>query len=161
MTRAQEPITKNDIALIHTEGLDEEIRCAMCTNPIANDRGCNGSCTVNDKMYKKVIDTIENHIISRPITTVSLEVYKQVAWERDIAIEQLHELGYEFGQKIEPTTKGNDLGVDVLEEIREEINEIEIPEDYMQSAECFAFCDALKLVEGILDKKISELEDKK
>ena len=107
MTRAQEPITKNDITLIHTEGLDEEIRCAMCTNPIANDRGCNGSCTVNDKMYKKVMDTIENHIISGPTTTVSLEVYKQVAWERDIAIEQLHELGYEFGQKIEPTTKND------------------------------------------------------
>lgn len=31
---------------------------------------------------------------------VSLETYKQVAWERDIAIEQLHELGYEFGEKI-------------------------------------------------------------
>ena len=31
---------------------------------------------------------------------VSIEVYKQVAGERDIAIEQLHELGYEFGQKI-------------------------------------------------------------
>lgn len=44
-------------------------------------------------------------------TLVSLGVYKQVAWERDIAIQQLHELGYEFGQKIEPTTK-NDLGVE-------------------------------------------------
>lgn len=44
---------------------------------------------------------------------VSLEVYKQVAKERDIAIEQLHELGYEFGQKIEPTTK-NDLVVDAI-----------------------------------------------
>lgn len=32
---------------------------------------------------------------------VSIGAYKQVAWERDIAIEQLHELGYEFGQKIE------------------------------------------------------------
>ena len=31
---------------------------------------------------------------------VSLEVYKQVVWERDIAIEQLKELGYEFGEKI-------------------------------------------------------------
>ena len=31
---------------------------------------------------------------------VSLEVYKQVAWERDIAIEQLKELGYSFGEKI-------------------------------------------------------------
>ena len=40
-------------------------------------------------------------------TTVSLNVYKQVAKERDIAIQQLHELGYDFGQKIEPTTKNN------------------------------------------------------
>ena len=31
---------------------------------------------------------------------VSLEVYKQVVWERDIAIEQLKELGYSFGEKI-------------------------------------------------------------
>ena len=30
---------------------------------------------------------------------VSLEVYKQVVWERDIAIEQLKELGYSFGEK--------------------------------------------------------------
>lgn len=36
---------------------------------------------------------------------VSVGVYKQVTWERDIAIEQLHELGYEFGEKIEPTFK--------------------------------------------------------
>lgn len=33
---------------------------------------------------------------------VSLGVFKQVMWERDIAIEQLKELGYGFGQKIEP-----------------------------------------------------------
>lgn len=32
---------------------------------------------------------------------VSIGAYKQVAWERDIAIEQLHELGYELGQKID------------------------------------------------------------
>lgn len=31
---------------------------------------------------------------------VSIGAYKQVAWERDIAIEQLHDLGYEFGEKI-------------------------------------------------------------
>ena len=36
--------------------------------------------------------------------TVSLEAFKQVMWERDIAIEQLKELGYGFGQKIEPKT---------------------------------------------------------
>lgn len=33
--------------------------------------------------------------------TVSLEAFKQVKWERDIAIEQLKELGYGLGQKIE------------------------------------------------------------
>jgi len=33
---------------------------------------------------------------------VSIETYQQVCKERDIAIEQLHELGYELGQKIEP-----------------------------------------------------------
>ena len=32
----------------------------------------------------------------------TIEAYRQVCKERDIAIEQLHELGYEFGQKIEP-----------------------------------------------------------
>jgi hypothetical protein len=32
---------------------------------------------------------------------VSIRAYQQVSWERDIAIKQLHELGYEFGEKIE------------------------------------------------------------
>lgn len=31
---------------------------------------------------------------------VSAEAYKQVMWERDTAIAQLKELGYEFGEKI-------------------------------------------------------------
>ncbi len=33
---------------------------------------------------------------------VSRGVFEQVMWERDIAIQQLKELGYEFGEKIEP-----------------------------------------------------------
>lgn len=62
-------------------------------------------------------DNCGNYIIQEPTTNsetlVSLDVYKQVAKERDIAIEQLHELGYEFGQKIKSTTK-NDLAVDAI-----------------------------------------------
>ena len=42
-------------------GLEEEIRCAMCTNPMKSDRGCDGGCEVNEDMYKRVIKTIENH----------------------------------------------------------------------------------------------------
>lgn len=34
--------------------------------------------------------------------TVSRGVFEQVMWERNTAIEQLRELGYELGQKIEP-----------------------------------------------------------
>lgn len=35
----------------------------------------------------------------RQESMVSLEVFNQVAWERDIAIKQLNDLGYEFGEK--------------------------------------------------------------
>ena len=38
-------------------------------------------------------------VTPKPKTECSCE---QIKWERDIAIEQLHELGYELGQKIEP-----------------------------------------------------------
>lgn len=70
---------------------------------------------------------------------ISLEAYKQVAKERDIAIEQLHELGYEFGEKIEPTK--NDLGVDCISRI-ETIDYLckHCPDD----GECFKDCDEIK-----------------
>lgn len=51
--------TKNDLTLIHTEGLDEGIRCAMCTNHMKSDRGCDGGCVVDNNMYKAVMDVIE------------------------------------------------------------------------------------------------------
>ena len=64
--------TKNDLALIHTEGLDEEIRCIMCTNSMKSNRGCDGSCVVNKDMYKAVMDAIEKRI--QPTTKNNLEV---------------------------------------------------------------------------------------
>ena len=56
--------TKDDLALIHTWGLDEEIRCIMCTNHMKSDRGCDGSCAVNKDMYNAVMDAIEKRIQS-------------------------------------------------------------------------------------------------
>ncbi len=35
----------------------------MCTNSIKSDRGCDGGCIVDEDMYKKVVDTIRNHIV--------------------------------------------------------------------------------------------------
>ena len=66
--------------------------------------------------FDMAIKALEKEPTTKNETLVSLDAYKQVAWERDIAIQQLHELGYEFGQKIEPITK-NDLGVRKFEEI--------------------------------------------
>lgn len=48
-------------------------------------------------LRKKLTEYLEQE----PSNTVSREVFEQVMRERDIAIEQLHELGYELGQKIE------------------------------------------------------------
>ena len=61
----QEPC--EDIMTIHTQGLDEGIRCAMCTNSMKSDRGCDGGCVVNEAMYKEVMNTIRNHIV--PLVT--------------------------------------------------------------------------------------------
>lgn len=55
---------KDDLALIHTWGLDEEIRCIMCTNHMKSNRGCDGSCVVNKDMYNAVMDAIEKRIQS-------------------------------------------------------------------------------------------------
>lgn len=57
----------SDTILIHTQGLEEGIRCAMCTNPIKSDRGCDGGCSVNETIYKKVIEVIDNQIAVQPI----------------------------------------------------------------------------------------------
>lgn len=77
----QEPTTKNDLALIHTEGLDEEIRCTMCTNSMKSDRGCDGSCVVNKDMYKAVMDAIEKRI--QPSVTPQEPKCKDCKWWKD------------------------------------------------------------------------------
>ena len=67
------------------------------------------------RKYQKIEQTLKDILYGGEViesqekseTLVSPGVYKQVAWERDIAIQQLHELGYEFGEKIEPTTKND------------------------------------------------------
>lgn len=52
-----------DTVTIHSTGMEEGIRCAMCTNPMANDRGCDGGCRLDEDMYNKVLDVIYSNII--------------------------------------------------------------------------------------------------
>lgn len=48
--------------------------------------------------YQRAIDALEQ----QPSDTVSRGAFEQVMWERDVAINQLKELGYGLGQKVEP-----------------------------------------------------------
>lgn len=49
---------------INMENLDMAIRCAMCTNAMKNDNGCDGSCVVDMDMYKRVIAAVEESIVT-------------------------------------------------------------------------------------------------
>lgn len=53
------------IQAIYTEALEEGIRCAMCTNPIKSDKGCDGGCIVNTKMYNKVMTEINSRLFRK------------------------------------------------------------------------------------------------
>lgn len=66
--KALEQSTSDDVKAIHTQGLDEGIRCAMCTNSMRSDMNCDGGCIVNENMYKAVMNTINNHIFEQSIS---------------------------------------------------------------------------------------------
>ena len=53
-------------AAIDTEGLDEEIRCEMCRNPMHTDRGCDGNCKYDEKLYEKIIQILDKRITPLP-----------------------------------------------------------------------------------------------
>lgn len=48
--------------MIDTEGLDEEIRCTMCTNRMRSDRGCDGNCQYDIHMYERIMSVLEKRI---------------------------------------------------------------------------------------------------
>ena len=77
-----------DVMAIHTQGLDEGIRCAMCTNSMKSDRGCDGGCVVNEAMYKEVMNTIRNHIV--PPVTPTRKTGKWIAKENINGLERYY-----------------------------------------------------------------------
>lgn len=85
--KALEQQPSEDVMAIHTQGLDEGIRCAMCTNSMKSDSGCDGGCIVDDEMYKKVMDTINNQIFEQPTTKDCLVVEDCVSREPSIPKE--------------------------------------------------------------------------
>ena len=59
-------------AAIDTEGLDEEIRCEMCRNPMHTDRGCDGGCTYDEKLYKRIMQILDERI--KPLPSAQPEI---------------------------------------------------------------------------------------
>ena len=53
-------------AAIDTDGLDEEIRCEMCKNPMHTDRGCDGNCKYDEKLYERIMQILDERIKPLP-----------------------------------------------------------------------------------------------
>ena len=54
------------IDAIDTEGLDEQIRCEMCRNPMHTYRGCDGNCKYDEKLYKRIMQILDERIKPLP-----------------------------------------------------------------------------------------------
>lgn len=79
--------------------------------------------------------------------TVGIKTYKQMMWERDIAIEQLNELGYKFGEKI----NGNRIRNKAIEEFAEAIKQLAARnfkyDDFVEDSEVDEIAEQLKAVQ--------------
>ena len=60
-----------EICLIDAEGLDEEIRCEMCRNPMRSDTGCDGGCAYDEKLYEKIVHLLNERI--KPLPNIKPE----------------------------------------------------------------------------------------
>ena len=54
---------RENILMINTQGLSEDIWCAMCTNTFEGNNNCDGKCIVDEDMYKKIMNAIRHHSI--------------------------------------------------------------------------------------------------
>ena len=58
-------------AAIDVEGLDEQIRCEMCRNPMHTNRGCDGNCKYDEKLYERIMQILGERI--KPLSSAQLE----------------------------------------------------------------------------------------
>ena len=62
---------KNSNTISVYDGVSEAVRCAMCSNPNKSDRGCDGACSYDEKLYERIMKAIAESIADIP-QTVSL-----------------------------------------------------------------------------------------
>ena len=61
-------------AAIDVEGIDEQIRCEMCENPMHTDRGCDGNCRYDEKLYERIMQILGERI--KPLPSAQPEVIR-------------------------------------------------------------------------------------
>ena len=69
--------------VIDTEGLDEQIRCEMCRNPMHTNRGCDGNCKYDEKLYERIMQILDERI--KPLPSVQPEIIMcgDCKWRKD------------------------------------------------------------------------------
>lgn len=56
----------SDLITINTNGLEETIRCAICENSMKSERGCDGSCRYDEKLFERIVQAIKDNEVQRP-----------------------------------------------------------------------------------------------
>lgn len=53
---------KNSNVISVYDGVSEAVRCAMCSNPNKSDRGCDGACSYDEKLYERIMKAIAESV---------------------------------------------------------------------------------------------------
>ena len=64
---------KNANVISVYDGVSEAVRCAMCSNPNKSDRGCDGACSYDEKLYERIMKAIAESVADTPQTERSSE----------------------------------------------------------------------------------------
>ena len=59
---------KNANVISVYDGVSEAVRCAMCSNPNKSDRGCDGACSYDEKLYERIMKAIAESVADTPQT---------------------------------------------------------------------------------------------
>lgn len=106
------------IQAIYTEALEEGIRCAMCTNTIKSDTGCDGGCIVDAKMYNKVMTEINSRLLKQPPVTPQ----EPNTWSLDDAREDfMNDVYSELG--FLPTNEEANRIIDIFDRVTSSIGQ--------------------------------------
>lgn len=106
MTKTEDVIRQ---AVIDTDGLDEEIRCEMCKNPMHTERGCDGNCKYDQKLYERIL-----RVLDRRQKMVSASRQKEDPMNKIVEKEDVLNLIEAVWSK---------YGIDTIDQFRDELRE--------------------------------------